>query len=116
MFALRVMDEMRQVLQEGQVDQRVQYIVEALFKVQRDGFAKTGHPQIADGLDLLEDADKMTVNFNLENDVPDAQQGLNIFKVDPEFTEHEAEYEVSTLIWLQNSREIYLSCSALASL
>ena len=90
----RVMDEMRQVLQEGQVDQRVQYIVEGLFKIQRDGFEKSGFPQIPEGLDLLEDADKITVNFDIASDVPEVQQGLNIFKADPLFEEHEKEYEV----------------------
>ena len=68
--------------------------MEALFKTQRDGFANSGHPQIPDGLDLLEDADKTTVEFDIESSMPDIQQGLNIFKVDPDFEEHEKEYEV----------------------
>ena len=52
---------MRQVLQEGQVEERVQYLVEGLFKTQRDGFEKSGHPQIPPGLDLVEDADRFEV-------------------------------------------------------
>ena len=88
------MDEMRQVLQEGQVEQRVQYLVEGLFKVQRDGFEKSGHPQIASGLDLVEDSDKFEVNFDIENDVPGVDQNLNIFRFDDEYETHEKEYEV----------------------
>lgn len=94
----RIMNDMRQVLQEGLVEERVQYIVEGLFKIQRDGFAKSGHSQVPDGLDLLEDADKMTVEFDIESNTPDIQQGLNIFKVDPEFEEHEKEYEVRLIL------------------
>lgn len=85
---------MRQVLQEGQVEQRVQYLVEGLFKIQRDGFEKSGHPQIPQGLDLVEDAEKFEVVFDINDDVPDVQQGLNIFKFDGEYEEHEKEYEV----------------------
>ena len=88
------MDEMRQVLQEGQVEQRVQYLVEGLFKVQRDGFEKSGHPQIASGLDLVEDSDKFQVNFDIETGVPNVEQNLNIFKFDDEYELHEKEYEV----------------------
>lgn len=85
---------MRQILQEGMVEERVQYIIEGLFKTARDGFQKSGHPQIPEGLDLLEDDDKVTVNFDITTDVPDIQMGLNIFKADPDFEEHEKEYEV----------------------
>ena len=104
----RVMDEMRQVLQEGQVDQRVQYIVEGLFKIQRDGFEKSGFPQIPEGLDLLEDADKITVNFDIASDVPEVQQGLNIFKADPLFEEHEKEYEVCIALTTLHSNDCVL--------
>ena len=85
---------MRQVLQEGQVEQRVQYLVEGLFKIQRDGFEKSGHPQIPQGLDLVEDSEKFEVVFDINDDVPDVQQNLNIFKFDDEYEQHEKEYEV----------------------
>ena len=89
----RIMDEMRTVLQEGRVEQRVQYIVEGLFKVQRDGFEKSGHSQVPEGLDLLDDADKFEVEVDLET-APDIQQTLNIFKYDPDYEQHEKEWEV----------------------
>lgn len=91
----RIMDEMREVLQEGSVEQRVQYLIEGLFKIQRDGFEKSGHPQIPEGLDLLEDDDKLEVKFEIE-DTPNVQQTLNIFKFDPDYEQHEKEYEVCT--------------------
>ena len=94
LFRLRIMDEMRQVLQEGQVEQRVQYLVEGLFKTQRDGFEKSGHPQIPSGLDLVEDAEKFEVVFDINEDVPDVQLSLNIFKFDEEYEQREKEYEV----------------------
>ena len=85
---------MRTVLQEGKVEQRVQYIVEGLFKVQRDGFEKSGHSQVPEGLDLLDDADKFEVEIDLET-TPDIQQSLNIFRYDPDYEQHEREWEVS---------------------
>lgn len=88
------MDEMRQVLQEGQVEQRVQYLLEGLFKVQRDGFGEAGFPKIPEGLDLVEPGDRTEVQLELEDPL-EVQQMLNVFKPDPEYEAHEKEYEVS---------------------
>ena len=98
----RIMDEMRTVLQEGKVEQRVQYIVEGLFKVQRDGFEKSGHSQVPEGLDLLDDADKFEVEIDLET-APDIQQTLNIFKYDPDYEQHEKEWEVRARLCMRQS-------------
>jgi pre-mRNA-splicing factor CWC22 len=108
------MDEMRQVLQEGQVEERVQYLVEGLFKIQRDGFDKSGHSQIPAGLDLVEDADKFEVVFDINEDVPQIQQMLNVFKADPEYEEHEEEYEVggSTIFAARRGRGVSFTISS----
>lgn len=76
------------------MEQRVQYLVEGLFKVHRDGFEASGFPCIPEGLDLLEEGDGFAVPFDLE-DPPSIEQMLNVFKVDPQYEEHEKEYEVS---------------------
>lgn len=105
---------MRQVLQEGQVEQRVQYLVEGLFKTLRDGFEKSGHPQIPQGLDLVEDSEKFEVVFDINDDVPDVQQNLNIFRFDDEYEQHEKEYEVSYLVISEN-RYFEIGCHHLNS-
>ena len=86
-----IFERFRAVLNEGQIDKRVQYMIEVLFQIRKEGFK--AHPAIPAELDLVEEEDQVTHYVMLDDEDLDMQDGLNIFKLDPEFEQHEAEYE-----------------------
>lgn len=80
----------RDVLHRSDIDKRTQYAVEVLMQIRREKFKD--NPIIPDGLDLVEEEDAITHMTSLDDELV-AQDTLNIFKFDPDFDEHEAEYE-----------------------
>ncbi|KAH7354460.1 pre-mRNA-splicing factor cwc22 [Plectosphaerella cucumerina] len=88
-IAMAVWDQLRNVLHEADIDKRVQYMIEVLFQVRKDGFKD--NPPIKDELDLVEEEDQITHQIDLDGEI-DVQDGLNIFKFDPEWEEHEEAY------------------------
>ncbi|KAJ7345577.1 hypothetical protein JRQ81_001527 [Phrynocephalus forsythii] len=85
-----IFDRLRHVLHESETDKRVQYMIEVMFAVRKDGFKD--HPTIPDGLDLVEEEDQFTHMLPLEDDYnPD--DILNVFKMDPDFMENEEKYK-----------------------
>ena len=80
----------RDVLHRSDIDKRTQYAVEILMQIRREKFKD--NPIIPDGLDLVEEEDAITHMTALEDDLS-PQDTLNIFKFDPDFDEHEEEYE-----------------------
>ncbi|XP_063174184.1 pre-mRNA-splicing factor CWC22 homolog isoform X1 [Candoia aspera] len=85
-----IFDRLRHVLHESETDKRVQYMIEVMFAVRKDGFKD--HPVIPDGLDLVEEEDQFTHMLPLEDEYnPD--DILNVFKMDPDFTENEEKYK-----------------------
>jgi pre-mRNA-splicing factor CWC22 len=88
-IALAVFDQFRSILHEADIDKRVQYMIEVLFQVRKDRYKD--NPAIKDELDLVEEEDQITHRTDLDDDI-DVQDGLNIFKFDPEWEEHEGDY------------------------
>lgn len=86
-----VFERFRAILHEGAIDKRCQYMIEGLFAVRKAGFEASGHPAVAPALDLVEDEDQITHEMSLD-DKHDPQAILNVFKEDPEYAEHEAQY------------------------
>ncbi|XP_048341309.1 pre-mRNA-splicing factor CWC22 homolog [Sphaerodactylus townsendi] len=85
-----IFDRLRHVLHESETDKRVQYMIEVMFAVRKDGFKD--HPVIPDGLDLVEEEDQFTHMLPLEDDYnPD--DVLNVFKLDPDFMANEEKYK-----------------------
>ncbi|XP_026523836.1 pre-mRNA-splicing factor CWC22 homolog isoform X2 [Notechis scutatus] len=85
-----IFDRLRHVLHESETDKRVQYMIEVMFAVRKDGFKD--HPVILEGLDLVEEEDQFTHMLPLEDEYnPD--DILNVFKMDPEFVENEEKYK-----------------------
>ncbi|OLN93998.1 Pre-mRNA-splicing factor cwc22 [Colletotrichum chlorophyti] len=89
-IALAVWDQLRNVLHEADIDKRVQYMIEVLFQVRKDDFKD--NPPIKEELDLVEEEDQITHMVDLDGDI-DVQDGLNIFKYDPQWEEHEEAYK-----------------------
>ncbi|KAH7079084.1 hypothetical protein BKA63DRAFT_507703 [Paraphoma chrysanthemicola] len=89
-IANAIFDQLRNILHEADIDKRTQYMIEVLFEVRRVKYKE--NPAIREGLDLVEEEDQITHRHTLEDDIK-VEDGLNIFKLDAEYEEHEAEYQ-----------------------
>lgn len=89
-IAALVFDQFRSILHEQDIDKRVQYMIEVLFQVRKDKYKD--NPAIREELDLVEEEDQITHATDLEQDIG-VQDGLNVFKFDPEWEEHEEAYK-----------------------
>eukprot|EP01122_Echinamoeba_exundans_P009542 TRINITY_DN3404_c0_g2_i1.p1 TRINITY_DN3404_c0_g2~~TRINITY_DN3404_c0_g2_i1.p1 ORF type:complete len:752 (+),score=175.53 TRINITY_DN3404_c0_g2_i1:19-2274(+) len=86
-----VFERFRAILHEGEIDKRVQYMIENLFAVRKGNFAN--HPSVPSNLDLVEEEDQIPhESISLDDDM-DIEEHLNIFQLDPDFAENEAKYE-----------------------
>ncbi|KAH8815685.1 hypothetical protein F5884DRAFT_817935 [Xylogone sp. PMI_703] len=89
-IALAVFDQFRSILHEADIDKRVQYMIEVLFQVRKDQYKD--NPAIREELDLVEEEDQITHQISLDDDI-DVQDGLNVFKFDPQWEENEEAYK-----------------------
>lgn len=89
-IANAIFDQMRNILHEADIDKRTQYMIEVLFEVRRTKYKD--NPVVKEELDLVEEEDQITHNHTLEGDLK-VEDGLNIFKVDPDYEAHEEEYQ-----------------------
>ncbi|XP_051937964.1 pre-mRNA-splicing factor CWC22 homolog isoform X2 [Hippocampus zosterae] len=85
-----IFERLRNVLHESAIDKRVQYMIEVMFAIRKDGFKD--HPVIPEGLDLVDEDDQFTHMLPLDDDY-DADDVLNVFKMDPNFQENEDKYK-----------------------
>ncbi|XP_066431859.1 pre-mRNA-splicing factor CWC22 homolog [Eleutherodactylus coqui] len=85
-----IFERLRNILHESEIDKRVQYMIEVMFAVRKDGFKD--HPVIPEGLDLVEEEDQFTHMLPLEDDY-NPEDVLNVFKMDPCFLENEEKYK-----------------------
>jgi pre-mRNA-splicing factor CWC22 len=78
------------------MDQRLSYLIENFFTAmaKAKGIEKMGYPAIPEGLDLVEPETQITHDVSLQEPAP-AQPELDVFKFDPEFEKHEADYKVT---------------------
>ncbi|XP_029461773.1 pre-mRNA-splicing factor CWC22 homolog isoform X2 [Rhinatrema bivittatum] len=86
-----IFDRLRNVLHESDIDKRVQYMIEVMFAVRKDGFKD--HPIIPEGLDLIEEDEQFTHMLPLEDEY-NPEDILNVFKMDSDFLENEEKYKV----------------------
>ncbi|KAJ3188165.1 pre-mRNA-splicing factor cwc22 [Gaertneriomyces sp. JEL0708] len=85
-----VFDRFRAILHEGTIDKRTQYMVEVLFQVRKDKFQ--ANPAIPEELDIVDEEDQMTHKISLDDEDLNQEEGLNVFKYDPDFLQHEEDY------------------------
>ncbi|KAK3114836.1 pre-mRNA-splicing factor cwc22 [Teratosphaeriaceae sp. CCFEE 6253] len=88
-IALAVYDQFRGILHEADIDKRVQYMIEVLFQIRKDKYKD--HLAVKEELDLVEEEDQITHRPGLD-DAVSTEDGLNIFKFDPEFEANEEAY------------------------
>ncbi|KAF2461355.1 armadillo-type protein [Lineolata rhizophorae] len=85
-----VFEQFRTILHEGDIDKRTQYMIEVLMKVRKDRYKDD--PPIKEELDLVEEEDQITHQVELMGNL-DTEDGLNVFKYDPNWEENENAYK-----------------------
>ncbi|KAI3517282.1 hypothetical protein L1887_16495 [Cichorium endivia] len=85
-----IFERFRGILHEGEIDKRVQFLIEGLFALRKAKFQ--GHPAVRPELDLVELEDQLTHEVSLLDKI-DPEIALDIFKMDPNFIENEKKYE-----------------------
>ncbi|KAL8042643.1 hypothetical protein ABFX02_09G066400 [Erythranthe guttata] len=85
-----VFDRFRDILHEGDLDKRVRFLIEGLFALRKAKFQ--GYASIRPELDLVEKEDQLSHEVSLSDEInPDI--AVDVFKVDPNFSENEKRYE-----------------------
>ncbi|XP_022969283.1 pre-mRNA-splicing factor CWC22 homolog [Cucurbita maxima] len=85
-----IFERFRGILHEGEIDKRVQFLIEGLFAIRKAKFE--GYPAVRPELDLVEQEDQLTHEMSLQEEI-DPEIALDIFKSDPNFLENEKRYE-----------------------
>ncbi|CAL0309579.1 unnamed protein product [Lupinus luteus] len=85
-----IFERFRGILHEGEIDKRVQFLIEGLFAIRKAKFQ--GYPAVRPELDLVEQEDQLTHEVSLDEEI-DSEISLDIFKPDPIFPENEKRYE-----------------------
>lgn len=85
-----IFERLRNILHEGNLDKRVQYMIEVMFAIRKDGFKD--HPAVINELDLVEESDQFTHLITLD-EVADPEDHLNVFKFDPDYELTEEKYQ-----------------------
>nr|CAB3463446.1 unnamed protein product [Digitaria exilis] len=85
-----IFERFRGILHEGEIDKRVQFLIEGLFAIRKAKFQ--GFPAIRPELDLVEQDDQFTHEISLEDDL-DPETNLNVFRANQNFVEDEKAYE-----------------------
>ncbi|EON97742.1 putative cell cycle control protein [Phaeoacremonium minimum UCRPA7] len=85
-----IFDQFRHILHDGDLDKRVQYMVEVLFQIRKDGFKD--NPAVKEELDLVEEEDQITHSVDLDGEV-EGQESLNVFRFDSDYEANEASYK-----------------------
>eukprot|EP01022_Parablepharisma_sp_SALTPOND_P003399 TRINITY_DN1135_c0_g1_i1.p1 TRINITY_DN1135_c0_g1~~TRINITY_DN1135_c0_g1_i1.p1 ORF type:complete len:843 (+),score=114.55 TRINITY_DN1135_c0_g1_i1:11264-13792(+) len=85
-----IFERFRGILHEGQIEKRVQYIIENLFAVRKNNFVD--HPGVIPELDLVEEEDRIVHEVTLSMDL-NTEDSLNIFHYDPNYEKTENEWQ-----------------------
>ncbi|CAE5964734.1 unnamed protein product [Arabidopsis arenosa] len=83
-----IFERFRGILHEGEIDKRVQYLIESLHATRKAKFQ--GYPAVRPELDLVEEKYSHDISLNQEID---PETALDVFKPDPDFVENEKKYE-----------------------
>ena len=98
-----IFERFRGILHEGEIDKRVQFMIENLFAIRKAGFE--GKKGVPSELDLVEEEDQIVHEISMDDELQ-AEPTLDIFKVDPEYEESERKYaEIKKEILGESSSE-----------
>lgn len=102
---------LRNILHEGQLEKRIQYMIEVMFQIRKDGFKD--HAAIIEALDIIEEEDQFTHLITLDEVEPQNGEDilsknffcykianyyivfwfLDVFKFDDNYEENEGKYK-----------------------
>ncbi|KAF2346686.1 Initiation factor eIF-4 gamma MA3, partial [Trinorchestia longiramus] len=85
-----IYDNLKNVINEGKLDERVRYMCEAIWVEGRHGFKD--NPAVAEELDLVEEDDQITHIVELDGKL-DSEDILNVYKHDPDYEVNEEKYK-----------------------
>jgi pre-mRNA-splicing factor CWC22 len=97
--SMAIFERFRTILHEGEIDRRVQYVIEGLFEVRRKNFSD--FPMLLEDLDLVDEEDQITHEVDLLDETIKGEETLNIFKAQPP-----EQYAVDEAKWKGMSAEI----------
>ncbi|KAK9887829.1 hypothetical protein WA026_000142 [Henosepilachna vigintioctopunctata] len=88
-----IFEMLRNILHEGQLEKRIQYMIEVMFQIRKDGFKD--HEAVTEELDLVEEEDQFIHLVTLDDVIQsNAEDILNVFKFDEKYEENEGKYKV----------------------
>ncbi|XP_047738493.1 pre-mRNA-splicing factor CWC22 homolog [Hyalella azteca] len=87
---VRIFESLKNIINEGKLEERVKYMFEAIWTEGRNGFKD--NPAVLEELDLVEEDDQITHVAELDGKL-DSEDILNVFKHDPEFEVNEEKYK-----------------------
>lgn len=73
-----IFEMLRNILHEGQLEKRIQYMIEVMFQVRKDGFKD--HAAVVEELDIVEEDDQFTHLITLD-DVKNGEDILSTYKI-----------------------------------
>ncbi|XP_018333282.1 pre-mRNA-splicing factor CWC22 homolog [Agrilus planipennis] len=87
-----IFEMLRNILHEGKLEKRIQYMIEVMFQIRKDGFKD--HAAIIEELDLVEEEDQFTHLITLDDvETKNGEDVLNVFKFDEKYEENEGKYK-----------------------
>ncbi|XP_060523555.1 pre-mRNA-splicing factor CWC22 homolog [Cylas formicarius] len=96
-----IFEMLRNILHEGKLEKRIQYMIEVMFQIRKDGFKD--HAAIIEELDIVEEDDQFTHLIKLDDAVQsDAEEILNVFKFDDSYEQNESKYKLLSKEILQS--------------
>ncbi|XP_054742636.1 pre-mRNA-splicing factor CWC22 homolog [Anastrepha obliqua] len=85
-----IFEMLKNILHEGKLDKRVQYMIEVVFQVRKDGFKD--HQSVIESLELVEEDDQFTHLLMLD-EATNLEDALNAFKFDDQYETNEDKYK-----------------------
>ena len=88
-----IFDQFRSILQDGDIDKRIQYIIEGLFAFRKKNYE--GKQGVPEELDLVDVEENIEHSISLSSDNLPLQSELDFFRFDPNFIENEEKWELA---------------------
>lgn len=87
---MAIFESLRTIIQESQVDPRIQYMIEVLYEIRKTKFST--FPSIIEELDVINEDEQITHLITLDEEL-NTEETLNVFKFDENYEENENKYK-----------------------
>lgn len=110
-----IFEELRQILHEGKLHVKVQYMIEAIFQIRKDGFKD--YESVNEELDLVDEESQFTHLVTLDEAL-DSQDILSTFKIFHVLSLYSLLFVIfcfqTSSNWIRNTRQLRQSTRSLA--